>query len=134
MRYAIISDVHSNQEALEAVLKALKAEGVDALFCTGDIVGYASNPGECISALRDVDCTCVCGNHDLAAAGVFDYSYFSPYAIAAVEWTSAILKSEEKDYLRNLPLIHKEKLFTMVHGSLYEPERFHYVFTQEEAE
>ena len=133
MRYGIFSDVHSNLEALQAVLEALKKEEVDRYLCIGDIVGYAANPGECLKIVKDLNCPTVCGNHDRAAADMLDYSYFNDAARAAVEWTKNNLSGPEKDYLRGLPLLYEEGGITMVHGSLDRPEEFEYVMDEEAA-
>lgn len=133
MRYCIFSDIHSNLEALEAVLDAIRKEKPDRYLCAGDIVGYAANPSECIKIVRDLNCPIVCGNHDRAVAGMLDYSDFNDAAQAAVEWTKAVLNEWEKDYLRELPLLHEEGQITMVHGSLDKPEAFKYVFDEEAA-
>lgn len=130
MRYGIFSDIHSNLEALEVVLDALKKEKVDKYFCVGDVVGYAANPKECIEIMRELDCPTVCGNHDWAVVDVIDYSNFNSYARAAVEWTKAELDDAEKGYLKNLPLTYEDEEITMVHGSLESPEEFEYIFDE----
>ena len=133
MRYGIFSDIHSNLEALETVLEALKKEKVDRYLCVGDIVGYAANPRECLKTIKDLDCPIVCGNHDRAVSGMLDYSYFNDDAQAAIDWTKENLNEWEKDYLRGLPLVYEEGQITMVHGSLYRPEDFEYVLDKEAA-
>jgi len=133
MRYGIFSDIHSNLEALEAVLEALKKEKVDRYLCAGDIVGYAADPGECLKIIKGLNCPTVCGNHDWAVADMFDCSAFNDAARAAVEWTKVNLSGPEKDYLKGLPLVYEEEKITMVHGSLVRPEAFEYVFGGEAA-
>lgn len=133
MIYGVFSDIHSNLEALEAVLEALKKEKVDRYLCVGDIVGYAANPRECLKIVKDLGCPTVCGNHDRAVSDLLDYSSFNDIAQAAVEWTKEILNEWEKDYLRELPFIHEEGEITMVHGSLDRPEEFEYVMDEEAA-
>ena len=73
MKYGVFSDIHSNLEALEAVLEALKKEKVDRYLCVGDIVGYAANPRECLKIVKDLNCPAVCGNHDRAVTDLLDY-------------------------------------------------------------
>jgi putative phosphoesterase len=128
MRYAIFSDIHSNIEALEAVLDAVRADKVERYFCVGDIVGYATDPKPCIMAIREINCLTVCGNHDWASAGLIDYSYFNVYARAAVDWTKTQLDDSDKNYLKGLPLKYEDKEITLVHGSLERPEEFDYIF------
>jgi len=133
MRYGVFSDIHSNLEALEAVLEALKKEKVDRYLCVGDIVGYAANPAECLKIVKDLDCPTVCGNHDRAVADPLYYFDFNDAAQAAVEWTKGNLNDREKDYLRGLPFAYEEGPITMVHGSLDRPEEFEYVLDEEAA-
>lgn len=128
MKYGIFADVHSNLEALEAVIMALEKEGVEKYFCVGDIVGYAANPRECIQTIQALDCVTICGNHDWAAVGLYDYSNFNIFAKAAVEWTKNQLDATDKDYLSNLPLTYADGTITMVHGSLENPGQFEYIF------
>lgn len=135
MRYAILSDVHSNLEALEAVLIDLDREKPGRILCAGDSVGYGADPGACLRLLRSRDARMVCGNHDLAASGRMDLDWFNPTTQVAVLWTAQQLSEEERGYLGNLPLIWKEEeeIF-LAHASLHEPERFHYLFAPADAE
>ena len=127
MRYGIFSDTHSNLEAFQAVIKSMEGEKIDTYICGGDIVGYGADPSRCIELTRELTQTVVCGNHDWAVTGLFDTSYFNPYAMEAISWTAKNLNQSEKDYLRNLRTIYEDETLTLVHGSLYEPEMFHYV-------
>ena len=127
MRYGIFSDVHSNLEALEAVLDAVADDRPDKLLCAGDIVGYAADPVECVAHVRQNVSHAVCGNHDWAAAGKFPPEWFNSFARLAVEWTAERLGNEGKVYLGNLPLCWSDERVTLVHGSLDKPEEFHYV-------
>ena len=133
MKYAIFSDIHSNLEALEAVLEALRGEGVGRYFCIGDIVGYAADPKACIKMIRELNCLTVCGNHDWAAVDLIDYSYFNVYARASVDWTKTQLDDSEKEYLKGLPLKYEDEEITLVHGSLEKPEEFDYIFGEADA-
>ena len=76
MRYAILSDIHSNLEALTAVLNSFAAQQIDRYLCLGDLVGYGANPEACLDLLRRCDATSVCGNHDWACIGRFDPNWF----------------------------------------------------------
>lgn len=128
MRYALISDIHSNWEALEAALNFLSKENIDAYFCLGDIVGYGANPQECISKIRSLSCRAIiAGNHDWAAAGIFELSYFNFLARKAIIWTSEKLNQADKEYLKSFPLTYRDDLITLVHGTLYNPGEFNYM-------
>ncbi len=120
MKYGIISDIHSNLEALTVVLEELKGiRKVDKIICLGDIVGYGPLPNECIAEIRKLSAiNIVAGNHDLASIGWKDISWFNEYAQRAIIWTMDALTEESRKYLFSLPEIIEEKDFVMVHGSL----------------
>lgn len=119
MRIAIISDLHSNLAALEAVLA--DAGTVAEIWCPGDVVGYGPNPNECVDILRQRQAICVAGNHDWAAIGRLSTVDFNPDAAAAAEWTAQRLTPENRRYLEDLPLTVERSDFTMVHGTLRNP-------------
>lgn len=122
MRYAIIADIHSNLEALTAVLEDIKNQGnVAEIWCLGDIVGYGPNPRECLELLRQHKHICVAGNHDWAAISKISTADFNPLAAAAAQWTAQQLEAEDFAYLENLPLTLRQGEFTIVHGSPREP-------------
>ena len=103
MKYAIVSDLHGNLEALQAVLgDAL--DKVDAVVCLGDIVGYNANPRECLSLVRRTCALVVAGNHDQAACGARAYDDFNDWARQAMDWTRDQLSADEVEYLRRLPV------------------------------
>jgi predicted phosphodiesterase len=102
MKYAIISDIHANLEALEAVLADAQPDA-DSIICLGDIVGYNANPQECLALVQRVCQVVIAGNHDLAAVGVRPYDDFNEYASAAIDWTRQQLTPTEQAYLRSLP-------------------------------
>jgi predicted phosphodiesterase len=104
LRYAILSDVHANIEALEAVLEAARAEGADRVLCLGDVVGYHADPDACVARLREVSALCVAGNHDRAAVGVTGPTDFSDAGWRAILWTRARLAPESRSFLAALPL------------------------------
>lgn len=134
MRYGIFADVHSNSEAFQAVLDSLKRENIDTYICIGDIVGYGAEPSRCIELTRKLTDKIIAGNHDLAACGIFTTSYFNEYAKEAISWTKNILSAEDKDRLKALRLIYEDKNITAVHGSLNEPEKFHYIISTSQAQ
>ncbi|MBI4653614.1 MAG: metallophosphoesterase family protein [Nitrospirae bacterium] len=110
MRYAIISDVHANLEALQSVLITIKKENPDAVWFLGDIVGYGPNPNECIKILRKETQIFLAGNHDHAVIGITDIEYFNPYAKEVIEWTTEILSDRNKEFLRSLPIFKSLKI------------------------
>lgn len=119
MRHLIVSDIHGNLPALEAVIA--DAGSVDRLWCMGDVVGYGPDPNECLARLRALSALCVAGNHDWASIGKLDTSDFNPDAQQACFWTRAQLSPENKSYLENLPERLVEGDFTIVHGSPRHP-------------
>jgi predicted phosphodiesterase len=125
MRCAIVSDVHGNLDALEAVLADATQQGaVDELWCLGDLVGYGPQPNECVALLRERGARCVAGNHDWAAIGKMDTADFNPEATEAALWTGQQLTAENRVYLDALPdqlLAGASSEFTLVHGSPREP-------------
>lgn len=133
--YAVISDVHANLEALEAVLKDIEKENVDEILFLGDAVGYGPNPNECTDLLRQNTALMVAGNHDWAAVGLDDYGYFNPYARLAIKWTIDTLSDGNREFLRRLPLTKKieEGNIFLVHGTPKEPRNWHYLFNKYEA-
>lgn len=127
MRYAIFSDIHSNLQALDAVLEAYQKENVDAYLCVGDVVGYGASPRECIERVNSLTQTVVAGNHDFAAVDLFPLDFFNEYARAALVWTKGVLGEEEKKFLQTLKLTYSDDELTLVHGTLDNPEEFNYL-------
>jgi len=126
MRYGIISDVHANLPALEAVLSRLKEAGVDAYLCLGDVVGYGAEPNECCERVRALECPALLGNHDAAVAGALPLGWFNEPAAAALVWTRRALSQANLDFLRRLPYQHRGEGFRAVHGSVLEPFTYLY--------
>jgi len=121
MRCLVLSDIHSNLAAFEAVLKDAQASGHDIVWCLGDVVGYGPDPNECIELLRTLPHVCLAGNHDWAVVGKLDLATFHEGAAAAVRWTQATITPQNLNYLRarNEKLEHDEYL--LVHASPREP-------------
>ncbi|HOG46121.1 MAG TPA: metallophosphoesterase family protein [Anaerolineae bacterium] len=116
MRYLILSDIHSNLAALEAVLA--DAGPVDAVWCLGDIVGYGPQPNECAARVQGLpNLVCVAGNHDWGALGKLDLATFNADARAAAEWTGRTLSAANRAWLDGLPERVRLEGFTLVHGS-----------------
>ena len=129
MKYAIISDIHGNLEAFEAVLDALAAERPDKILCLGDIVGYGANPKECIDLANEKTSGSVAGNHDWGVAGRTDFSNFNRVAQTALEWTAAQLSADHLRILADLPLTFDETHFLGTHATPTSPQDWNYIFT-----
>lgn len=119
MRIGVISDIHSNFAAFEAVLADMGV--VDALWCLGDSVGYGPQPNECLARLEQRGTVVVPGNHDWAAIGRLGVEEFNPDAAAAVQWTSQQLSPGSRRYLGSLALTRVDGDFSLAHGSPREP-------------
>lgn len=127
MRYAIVSDLHANLRAWNAVLGDLCEQGADLVVCLGDVVGYGPNPAEVLQSVRAVTHNIVMGNHDAAAVGMMDYSIFNEHARQAIEWTTTVLNDEEKQFLSSVPLAIEAGEVLFVHAEVAEPGRFAYI-------
>lgn len=119
MRIAVLSDIHANLTALDAVLAAIGP--VDAVWHLGDVVGYGPEPDAVVSRLRDRGAVGVQGNHDAAAAGGSEIEWFNPDARRAMEWTRATINAATRTWLDRLPRTVREGESTLVHGSPREP-------------
>lgn len=131
MRVLIVSDIHSNLVALEAVLAA--AGSYDALWNLGDTIGYGPRPNECVAEMRQRAAIMIAGNHDLACLGKVDLSDFNPEARAANIWNGEQLSQEHYDVLAALPPLHAvDERALMAHGSPREPV-WEYLLTRAQA-
>lgn len=120
MHILIISDIHANLTALEAVLA--DAGEYDAVWCLGDLVGYGPDPNECIDRVRNLpELVCMLGNHDAAALGQIDVDTFNVEARQALKWTQDILTGSSTAFLQSLPERTVIDLVTLVHGSPRQP-------------
>jgi len=128
MRYAIISDIHGNAEALRTVLADIDRRGVDLIICLGDIVGYYPDPEECVELVKERAAYSVAGNHDYAAIGRLQTENFTFYAFEAMAWTQQNLSDSSRDYLASLPLSIELDSMLFTHSSPARPENFTYVF------
>jgi diadenosine tetraphosphatase ApaH/serine/threonine PP2A family protein phosphatase len=133
MRFAILSDVHANLEALEAVLADARTRKCTRFVCLGDVVGYNANPGECVRLIRELNCPVVKGNHDEAASRHVPPGDFNEIAERAIQWTRDHLTEEDKEWLRGLPLQTRVHDFTIVHATLDTPGQWGYVFNNLDA-
>ena len=129
MKYAIISDIHGNLEALQSVLSDIERHGIETIICLGDLVGYGPNPNECVELIRDKADIVLAGNHDHAPVGKLDISYFNPWARTAIEWTREQLAASTVEFLTGLPLKKDVDGFTVVHATPFRPEEWNYIIT-----
>ncbi len=135
MRYAFFSDIHSNMEAFSVVLEDINNSRVDTLLFLGDIVGYGPNPNECIDMLLQTPGVAIAlgGNHDWAAVGMTDTSYFNPFAKEALDWTVENLKDEHKEFLKRTRPADNIDHFQVAHSSPMLPEEWRYILSYPEA-
>jgi diadenosine tetraphosphatase ApaH/serine/threonine PP2A family protein phosphatase len=121
MRVAVVSDIHSNLHALEAVLAAIDAEPPDELWCLGDIVGYGPRPNECCAAIAERADVCLVGNHDLAVRGAIDLAEFGGEAGVAARWTREVLEPDAQKFLDRLEPAGIAHGVALYHGSARDP-------------
>lgn len=133
MRIAIISDVHSNIEALTEVLRVAEEQKVDRIVSLGDIVGYGASPNACCDLVRSVTEVTLLGNHDAAVAGRMDYSYYYDAARHALDWSAGVLSDENMEWLKSLPYTYRIGDVGFSHGSPVEPKAYEYIFALEQA-
>ncbi len=133
MKYAIISDIHANLEALEKALSIIDAEQIDEIVCLGDIVGYGANPNECAALVRSRCSTIVLGNHDAAAVDPARAYDFNANAKRAIEWTAAALNDDTRAFLSSLPFVERTERILFVHASPDTPEAWNYVVDASDA-
>jgi predicted phosphodiesterase len=132
MRYGVISDVHANLHALDAVLDRLAGEGVDAYLCAGDLVGYGPFPDECVRRVLDLPgIVCVAGNHDLIVLGELSDQRCVALARDSLRWTRGAIDSETWDRLGALPRSAVVDGVAVFHGSIGDPQA--YVHTEMQA-
>ena len=133
MKYAVISDIHSNIEALMAVMSAIGKKHVDEIICLGDIVGYGANPDEAVEIVRNEVRYVVRGNHDDALFDERTYSMINPYARTALEYGRSVLSPESMEWLKGIPLTLKLGDVLLVHSSPSQPHEWKYVLSDNDA-
>lgn len=134
MRYGIFGDVHSNLQALRAVLDALDAQRVDRLICLGDLVGYGADPEPCLDLVRSLGPALVGGNHDWGVAGRLGLNYFNPVARTAIEWTREALPAEDVEWLGSLEITGMAgEDIMLAHSTVHDPHHFEYLVTPYDA-
>jgi predicted phosphodiesterase len=136
MRYAVFSDVHSNLEAFEVVIKDIEQKKIEDILFLGDIVGYGPDPNGCLDILVERCKVYLAGNHDWGVLGLTDVTYFNEYARHAIEWTRGVLTEKNREILKSFP-VKKEIIdddILIVHSTPKEPEEWHYLLTLWDAE
>lgn len=121
MKVAVVSDIHANLLALEAVLAEIDRDPPDELWCLGDVVGYGAQPNECVRIIADRATVCLAGNHDLAALDALDISSFSPAAAEAARWTREQLDDGSQEFLTSLEATDESREVAIYHGSPRDP-------------
>ena len=125
MKYAIISDIHANIEALQAVLQEIDEQDVDQVMCLGDLVGYNASPNECFELILDREIPTIMGNHDAVACGITEPQDFNPIAKKAILWTRASLQENYQAFLKDQPEQRRlTKSVRLVHGSLLDRDQY----------
>lgn len=133
MKLGIISDIHSNLEALTKGLEILREAKVDEIVCLGDIVGYGANPNECIDLVQQHCSVVLMGNHDQAAVDLEAAEYFTAHARAAAHWTAGKLTQDHQAYIRSLALTGTREGAYLVHASPLEPSEWRYILSESDA-
>ncbi len=132
MRVAVISDIHANRHALEAVLAEVDAEAPDEIWCLGDVVGYGPEPNRCCELVAERASVCLAGNHDLAVTGAISLDEFNGDAAVAAEWTRGAIDEASLAFLRGLAPQARRATAELFHGSPLDPV-WDYVLTAETA-
>ncbi|MFW2331106.1 MAG: metallophosphoesterase family protein [Nitrospinota bacterium] len=134
MKYALFSDIHSNLEAFESVLKDISRYNVDKRIFLGDIIGYGPNPAECIDLMIDSCDIILAGNHDWALIGKTPGDYFNKFAQEALEWTATQIREDQREFLMTLvPSMIVDNRFQIAHSSPFHPEEWRYILSYFEA-
>jgi predicted phosphodiesterase len=132
MRVAVISDIHANLHALEAVLAEVDREAPDEVWCLGDVVGYGPRPNECCDLVRERAAISLCGNHDLAVLGTLDVTEFSGDAATAARWTTGVLGEDQRIWLASLEPLARRDGAQLFHASARDPV-WEYVLSEQAA-
>jgi predicted phosphodiesterase len=133
MRVAIVSDIHGNRQAFEAVLDAIESSDCEELWCLGDLVGYGADPDACVALARDNAAVCLAGNHDLGVRGTLPLEQFSRGAALAATWTRDTISPQTLEYLNKLEPFSLEEAVGLYHASPRDPV-WEYVLSPLQAE
>lgn len=133
MRYAIISDVHGNIEALNAVMNEIDFYQPDKTICLGDVIGYGPNPEECAKTIIAKCDFCLIGNHEAAVNGIIDCHNFTKFAKESINWTKNNVSNSLKAWINELKFVEKIDDVIFSHASLVNSTMFNYIQTIEDA-
>ena len=133
MRIAIVSDIHGNRQAFEAVLDAIAETDCEEMWCLGDLVGYGADPDACVELARDHAAVCLAGNHDLGVCGALPLEQFSRGAALAAKWTQETIREGTRDYLEQLQPSNLDEPVGLFHASPRDPV-WEYVLSPLQAE
>lgn len=132
-RFGLVADVHANLQALNAVLSKLAEEGIEEIWCLGDVVGYGGDPEACVAIVRERCAGTVRGNHDAAAVEAELRASFNPHARAAIERQADLLSREALEWLDALPAVLELEDVVLLHASFAQPEAYPYVLGAHDA-
>lgn len=133
MHYAVFADIHGNLEALQAACEYAQKHQLSHFLVLGDSVGYGANPNECLSWAFQHAAYHVIGNHEAAILHEHIRWEFTDWARTAIEWTAEKMIPELTQKLKDLPYLQIQETFTMAHGTIHNPERFHYLMDLSDA-
>lgn len=133
MRYAILSDIHANRQALQAVLMDIRSFGIDEIISLGDVVGYGPAPCEVLEKAYKTIHHFVLGNHDAVIADMLDPASFNAKARQIIEWTAQNLDSKAASFFQKHPLVIQDEQLILSHGEICQPGRFGYIMDEDEA-
>ena len=133
MIVAVLSDIHSNGDALDAVLESARTEGATSWWCLGDVVGYGAEPDKVVDKVRGLEALTVAGNHDWAACGKVSTRQFNKNAALAAAWTAQNTSAENLAWLAALPLVATADHARLVHATPSAPEEWNYCMRIDDA-
>ena len=133
MKIAVVSDIHGNRQAFEAVLDAIEASPCEEMWCLGDLVGYGADPDACVELARRHAAVCLAGNHDLGVRGALPLEEFSKGAALAARWTQETISSQTRAYLDKLEPQKLDEAVGLYHASPRDPV-WEYVLSPLQAE
>jgi predicted phosphodiesterase len=131
--FAVISDIHANLDALEAVLDDIKQQGIETVYCLGDVVGYGCEPSACLTLVKETCDIILMGNHEYYALGLISQEYLSPVAKQSARWTQEHLSDSDLEMIADMDMDAKLADVLLVHASPYEPEHWRYILAAPEA-
>lgn len=134
MRLALISDIHANLEALQAVLDDITRQKADKICCLGDVIGYGCDPAECLRLVNENCAIKLMGNHEYAAMGLMPATYLNEIAQESLKWTQHHINDREMAIISDFEMDTILDDLYLVHASPFEPDKWHYIMTLAEAQ